>query len=453
MTEKKLVVVVMGENCERFIDMCLESVKDADYIIYCDGGSTDNTLNYLKEQDFHSSIVASISSVDDNGKWTDRIPTRLIIHNEYNQEDKGMNGKQRNFYLNFLKLKFPNCWCLALDADEVVEDLSKIKEWINKYDAIGENYPCVSVKMRHFIQDLGHEDSTVPEHFVPHRLFKVKEGLWYPEVEHPVLQYKQEEAPQGYVCRDTTIWHLAYIPNLWDIKRRYDNHLAKSNMHTPEYLKQWYYAHIFGRYPKQQINLTDIPEVIFKKFNIDKDEFYFANRGIETKHPMMVRQWYEYFKPVNVLDLGCGRGPYLYFWNWFVGKENCRGFDSSRWAINNSFTPGQTQVGDIGMCWCTSNEYDLITAIDVLEHLDDKQLDMCLKEMSAHGKRFLFSVPVVGDPNLMNDKTHRQFRTKDEWVILWESYGIKILPTPDNWLFKEQLFIGTKDETSNRKDN
>ena len=43
----KLVVVIMGENCERFIGMCLESVKDADVIVYCDGGSADKTLSIV----------------------------------------------------------------------------------------------------------------------------------------------------------------------------------------------------------------------------------------------------------------------------------------------------------------------------------------------------------------------------------------------------------------------
>jgi len=44
----KIVVVVMGQNCEKFIGMCLDSVKESDAIVYCDGGSTDNTLEYVK---------------------------------------------------------------------------------------------------------------------------------------------------------------------------------------------------------------------------------------------------------------------------------------------------------------------------------------------------------------------------------------------------------------------
>lgn len=36
--KQRLVCVVMGQNCDKFIGMCLDSVKDADDIVYCDGG-------------------------------------------------------------------------------------------------------------------------------------------------------------------------------------------------------------------------------------------------------------------------------------------------------------------------------------------------------------------------------------------------------------------------------
>ena len=64
---EKLVVCIMGQNCERFIGMCLESVKDADAIVYCDGNSSDNTLHIIHERNN-----------------TDHID---IIQNQYDQSD------------------------------------------------------------------------------------------------------------------------------------------------------------------------------------------------------------------------------------------------------------------------------------------------------------------------------------------------------------------------------
>ena len=394
--------------------MCLESVKNADAIVFCDGGSIDYTR------------IKFLSFLPNGMK-------QEFIINPYNQEDKTMNGKQRNFYLDYLKQNYPNDWALCLDADEIVNDLSKVKEFIQ--DA---NPGLYSIKMRHFIGDLGHEDATKQVHYVLNRLFKISEAESYPEVEHPVLQPKQGTNVGATIC--TTIWHLSYIPNTWEIKKKYENHLKKSNMHTPEYLKNWYYSHLFGEYPKSKINLTDIPKVIFNEFGIDKDEFYFMKRGIELKNVLMVKQWHDYFKPESVLDLGCGRGPYLFFWNWF--EYNIEGIELSKYAVNNAFINKIIQ-GDV----CDESLYkkhDLITAIDILEHLDDTQLDKTLNNMSKFGNKFLFSIPFEGDNNLFADPTHKQFHTKEWWINKISSYKIKIDETPSNWLFKEQILIGQK---------
>ncbi len=170
---EKLVCVIMGQNCGRFIGMCLESVKESDAIVYCDGGSKDKTLNIVGE-------YCHGFEMPDN-----------IIQNEYNQKDKGMNGKQRQFYLDYLKKNYKDWWCLALDADEVVEDLQKIKDFINVLPK--ENHDVLfSIKMRHFIGNLGQEDATQPIHFVPNRLFKIRDNLEYPLCEHPVLGLKDK---------------------------------------------------------------------------------------------------------------------------------------------------------------------------------------------------------------------------------------------------------------------
>ena len=72
----------MGQNCKRTLGLCLDSVKSADNLIYLDGGSDDGSINLAVEKG------------------------AILIENEYSQEDFGMNGKQRNYYLNYMKKKF-----------------------------------------------------------------------------------------------------------------------------------------------------------------------------------------------------------------------------------------------------------------------------------------------------------------------------------------------------------
>jgi len=98
----------------------------------------------------------------------------------------------------------------VLDADEMVDDggIKKLKEFINFLPK--QNHDILfSPKMRHLIGNLGHEDSTQPIHFVPHRLFKIRDDLKYPEMEHPVLICPNFRDANLMI---TTIWHLAYAP-------------------------------------------------------------------------------------------------------------------------------------------------------------------------------------------------------------------------------------------------
>jgi glycosyltransferase involved in cell wall biosynthesis len=281
-TMNKLVVVVMGQNCEKFIEMCLESVKDADAIVYCDGGSEDKTIELIARFEFDKEFTTP-----DDGKVHKGIN---IIENAYNQDDPTMNGKQRNFYLNWVKDIFPDYWCLVLDADEVVEDLNKIKEFINQDNVVKSDIGVWNVKMRHLYNTLGEEDATVPIHFVPSRLFKISMANNYPEVEHPVLTAINRKIAS---CPSTTIWHLAFAGSLWEIKKRFDGeykHLAKS-IHTEEKLKTLYFSRFLGLYPTKKVSFLEIPNIILKYFKIDK----------KTVLEMMKKNNEENIKQINQL--------------------------------------------------------------------------------------------------------------------------------------------------------
>ena len=425
----KLVCMIMGQNCERFIGMCLESVKSADAIVYCDGRSNDFTFTTIDQ--FKIKNEKNV----------------IEIHNHYDQEDKGMNGKQRNFYLKYLKENYPDDWVLVLDADEVLAEdgIEKIKEFIKQdhyaKDSFGDFIGVYSVKMRHFIGDLSHEDATQQEHFVPNRLFKIEYAKEYFETEHSVLQ-----SHNGIYGRTncTTIWHLAYLPGMWDIKKRYLNHMKKSEMHTPEFLKQWYYAHLFGSYPKTPIKVLDIPKVILKEFLIDPDEVYFSTHNkLEEKHFLMVGQWLRYFDPQSILDLGCGMGLF----GIAIDNYNIvyRGLELSQWAIDHityKDLKSKIKQGDIREKQ-DFNDFDLVLVFDVLEHLDEKDLDKTLDNIKDYGNNFLFSIPFEGDPNLHEDSTHRIFKPKEWWVKKLSQY-FNIKGAPEDWLFHKQILIGVR---------
>ena len=416
----KLIVCIMGQDCLKFIDMAYKSVKGADAIVFCDGGSSDGTIEYLEKQGF---------------KWEPEAKgTKTMIFQPFDKLDETMNGRQRNFYLEYIKKKYPESWCLCIDADEVVQDIETLKKAIKEAPSA-----VYGVHMRHFIGDLGHEDSTVNKHYVPNRLFKVEAAGKYPEVEHSVLESK---TGYGYGKVDaTTIWHLAYVPNLEQIKDRYEQHKIKSKMHSPKFLEWWYKAHIFGKYPRTAINPVEIPNIILEKYGIDKDELYFEGRGLETKHFIDARQWKEHFNCKTAAEWGCGLGPRVYAMN-TVGIK-AHGWELSKYAVNNKIDPNITQA-DITK-HRQINKVALVIAYDLLEHIPYDKLDKAIDNLIASSKKHLLvSVPVIGDPNLEADPTHIIKETKDWWTRQFTNKGLILETTPKNFLFREQLMIFRK---------
>lgn len=412
--EPKLIVVYIVEKDEDLFKLSYESIKDvADAVIIIDGN---------KEKSYRYSDA----------------PNDIICNVPYPHNDKGANGKQRNEYIKILKERFIGDYCLVLDADEVVDYPKKIKEVINHMETQKVN--CVNIHMRHFVGSLGQEDNTVDKHFVPTRLFKITPDIYYDEEEHVVLKSKKEMmvAP----IEDFCIYHFGYSREIFTLLKKYKNHCEKSNIHTSEFLTEWYHSHLTGKFPTKEVDITTLPKIIKDHFQINDDYLYFKDRNIELKHGAMVHQWYKHFKPEQVLDVGCGRGPYLHYWEDLV---DCSGFELSKWAINHKFCDAPIYDVDISK-EIKKCKYDLVTTLDILEHLDYEELPITLKNIYGLGYNdFLFSIPFeYEDPNLHNDPTHKIFKPRLWWYRKLEEAGFKIKETPKHWLFHSQMVVCEK---------
>ena len=240
----------------------------------------------------------------------------------------------------------------------------------------------------------------------------------------------------------TTIWHLAYCPNMWDIKKRYENHLKKSNMHTPEFLKNWRNAHLFGVYPRKQFDPLELPEIILNEFGISRDELYFRNRGLELKHFQDAIHWKEFFKPESAIEFGCGRGPRVFALN-NIGIS-CLGVEISDYALDNLLYPTITK-GNILNYRKPVGIFDLSIAYDVLEHIKYEDLDKAINTLYIFSNKYiLVSIPFKGDPNLNADPTHIIKESREWWLQKFLSKGLKEVEVPSHFLYREQLLIFKK---------
>jgi glycosyltransferase involved in cell wall biosynthesis len=121
--------VLIVRNEQDLLDKCLTSVRDADEIIVCDTGSTDNTVTIAEA---HGATVVHF-------EWCDDFAAAR----------------------NFAKSHATHDWVLSIDADEelAADGMDRIR------DAIADNGDITALAVRLVAQGSGHE------HWVP-RVFR-----------------------------------------------------------------------------------------------------------------------------------------------------------------------------------------------------------------------------------------------------------------------------------------
>ncbi|MEK6884067.1 MAG: class I SAM-dependent methyltransferase [Nanoarchaeota archaeon] len=152
----------------------------------------------------------------------------------------------------------------------------------------------------------------------------------------------------------------------------------------------------------------------------------------------------------SILDIGTGMGHRVMAG--FMLNLDIYGFDVSEYAINHSsykeILLDRLWIDNIIELKNTKNkQFDFIICYDILEHLFYQDLNKALNNIYNVGKpdsKFLFSIPWKGNPDLYNDKTHKIFESKEWWIEKIKNAGFKILPTPQHFLFKDQLIIAEK---------
>ena len=402
---------------------------------------------YKRESTF---ILNKLEYIFDEEDTREMLSSKyIVLKRPYEHDHPGANGRARNVYLDFLKKHFMGEWCLVLDPDEVCDDnftqfAKDLKEDKHK------DFDVAMIKMRHTIGDLAHEDKTItndkgePNHFVSNRLFKIAPDLFYPEAEHTVLNAAEKK--NWTVIDQFTIWHLSLSKQMFQIKKKYDSDRKKSNTHTPLFLRTWYTHILFGEYPKVAFNPVELPKVIKDHFEIFDDEIYFNNRGLELKHLVDAADWKQYFKPERVLVIGDGLAVRTFALRRY--GVMAFGFDISDYAVKNNI--GQYGImdywqEDLTELPGTTEDHDLVIAYDVLEHIPKEKIDIALNKIKNNCTRWLLvSVPTIGDPNLKADDTHKIKETKEWWLAKIQEHGFKIVPTPQYFLFANQVIIGEK---------
>jgi len=147
-----------------------------------------------------------------------------------------------------------------------------------------------------------------------------------------------------------------------------------------------YLARVYSRYSEVRPN-ADAPSSLAELL-----------AGRETIYRKVFAPWLPASKEARILDLGCGYGEFLYFLQQ-EGYRQAEGIDLNPQQVEVAGRLGVRNIrwGDAQSALTeSSQEFDCITALDVLEHIPKSQvldvLDLIYRSLRPGG-RFICQVP------------------------------------------------------------
>lgn len=138
--------------------------------------------------------------------------------------------------------------------------------------------------------------------------------------------------------------------------------------------------------------------------------------------------------PDNHLDLGGGNSPLCK-----ILQDN--GVTSSLielnpYSIKLQKDYGTKNVYEIDFCANgLTGKYDVITSIEVFEHIEDKKLLPFIADLANHCEYFIFSsTPNKNTPEFDEQWGHVNIKSTFEWVELFEKNGFKCMYNETDYL-------------------
>jgi SAM-dependent methyltransferase len=127
------------------------------------------------------------------------------------------------------------------------------------------------------------------------------------------------------------------------------------------------------------------------------DEFFeYIERGSIASAKRMTQFLAPLLKINSVLDVGCGRGAWLNEWR-NAGVAIVQGIDGPYVQPSSLLIPGQDFMSvDLTKPFDSNRRYDLVTCLEVAEHLPPFAAETLVSSLVKHSDRVLFSAATLG---------------------------------------------------------
>jgi len=253
----KLTSCTICYNDEQYIDMMLESALTfADEIVIVDGGSTDLTVDIIKQfQKEHPNKIKLIIGPE----VAPEIYEKQLKDKRGRVLQNGHFGQMRALALK----QATGDWIFWIDADEALSNNGRyVMEKL-----IESGCDAFNIEYLHFVHDFKHVDNSEAVHIGMLRFHKNYDGIIFQRYNHALPGYPWKQVGTGLM--NIIIFHLGYAGNLINVYERYKRNLIYSEMHygiNQCYWRDWHYFNYAKK--KCTVSVEKFPKAIIDRFEI-----------------------------------------------------------------------------------------------------------------------------------------------------------------------------------------
>ncbi len=154
--------------------------------------------------------------------------------------------------------------------------------------------------------------------------------------------------------------------------------------------------------------------------NVYDDHFFDDQRDESSRSAgVVVPLVRELLSPSSVLDVGCGVGPWIQAWMQ-LGVNDVLGIDGPYVSAEQLLVPAHNYLAaDLTKPLDLGRRFDLVSCLEVAEHLDAAHATTLLDSLTRHGDVVLFSAAIPGQPGTH----HVNCAWPSHWVELFGAKG------------------------------
>ncbi len=153
----------------------------------------------------------------------------------------------------------------------------------------------------------------------------------------------------------------------------------------------------------------------------DPSFFDYINAGSLDSARVITPLLVDWIAPQSLLDVGCGVGAWCQIWS-EMGVRDVIGVDGDYVQPDTLRIPKQHFIPhDLSGRFDLARTFDLVTSLEVAEHVPGSSSELFVDNLTRHGKRVLFSAAVVGQ----GGKGHINEHPLEFWRDLFAARGYR----------------------------